>query len=336
MGHVLSAATTEALPPKAKWGVGDIPDLTGKVIIVTGGAAGLGKETSKALLNHNAKVYIAARNEKLARVAIEELKNETDKEAIFLKLDLADLKSVREAAHEFQTKEGELHVLFNNAGVMVPPIEAVTAQGYDLQFGTNVLGMTASLVAPELRQLIPNLIGHFYFTKLLTPQLLAGAKSSPDGKARVVNTSSSAAAMVRSINFETLTDTPARKKRSLWMLYGESKLGSIVLSNELAARYGDQGLVSTSMNPGNLNSELQRHLKGLEGLFVSMFLYPVPKGALTQLYAGTSPEGADFNGKYLIPWARVGKNHPFGQNVAGRRKVWDWLEEQVKKFESSS
>ncbi|KAH9480656.1 Short-chain dehydrogenase [Psilocybe cubensis] len=317
MGHVISAATTEGFPPKPKWGVGDIPDLTGKVIIVTGGAAGIGKETSKALLNHNAKVYIAARNETLVRKAIEELKSETDKEALFIKLDLADLKSVRAAAQEFQSKEPELHVLFNNAGVMVPPIEAVTAQGYDLQFGTNVLG-------------------HFYFTKLLMPQLIAGSKTSGDGKARIVTTSSSASVLVRSINFNTIIDTPARKKRSNWMLYGESKLGSIVLANELAARYGDQGIVSTSMNPGNLNSELQRHLKGLEGFLVSKFLYPVPMGALAQLYAGTSPEGVNFNGKYLIPWGRIGKNHPFGQNVAARRKVWDWLEEQVAKFEASS
>lgn len=136
--------------------------------------------TLKALLHHNAKVYIAARNEDASRKAIEELKSETDKEAIFLKLDLGDLKSIKAAVAEFQrlknwsinlsgwyansgrqySKESELNVLFNNAyvemwhcrcelapywrhgfrGVMAPPVELVTAQGYDLQFGTNTLG----------------------------------------------------------------------------------------------------------------------------------------------------------------------------------------------------
>lgn len=108
-------------------------------------------------MNRNAKVYIAARNQKKANDAINELKNETGKEALFLKLDLADLKSVKAAAVEFsryscynrtriavnatRSKEKELHVLFNNGGVMMPPIDQLTTDGYDLQFGTNVLGM---------------------------------------------------------------------------------------------------------------------------------------------------------------------------------------------------
>ncbi|KZP21943.1 hypothetical protein FIBSPDRAFT_953278 [Athelia psychrophila] len=88
------------------------PTLSGKIIIVTGANAGVGKETVKALLNRNAKVYMAA--------------------AIFLKLYLTDLKSIKAAATELIGKETQLHVLFNNGGVMAPPIEMVTADGYDL------------------------------------------------------------------------------------------------------------------------------------------------------------------------------------------------------------
>lgn len=88
---------------------------------------------------------------------------------------------------------------------MVPPIDQLTAQGYDLTFGTNVLG-------------------HFYFTKLLIPLLLAGAKTSSDGKARVVNTSSSGSLFTNKIDFNTLKDTPARKKKGAQMLYCQSKL----------------------------------------------------------------------------------------------------------------
>jgi retinol dehydrogenase-12 len=92
---------------------------------------------------------------------------------------------------------------------MVPPIDQLTAQGYDLQFGTNVLG-------------------HFYFTKLLLPVLLAGAKSSPDGKARVVNNSSSLYLLANKIDFNTLGDTAARKKKGQEMLYCQSKLVHIL------------------------------------------------------------------------------------------------------------
>jgi len=308
---IVSSLLSQSFPPKSKFNVEDIPDLTGKVIIVTGGNAGVGKETAKALLSHNAKVYIGARSEDKAKSAITELKEQTGKEAIFLKLDLADLKSVKASVKEFTSKEKELHVLFNNAGVMVPPIEQVTAQGYDLQFGTNVLG-------------------HFYFTKLLLPTLIATAKTSPDGKARVVNTSSSAHMLTSGLDFNTFKDSPARTKKGTQTLYSQSKLGNVFVSNELARRYEDQGIVTTSLNPGNLKSDLQRHLSPFESFMLFVLLYPASYGALTQLWAGTSPEAAHFNGKYLIPWARLGEAASITNDSKLSAELWTWLEEQVK------
>ncbi|CCO31041.1 putative oxidoreductase C736.13 [Rhizoctonia solani AG-1 IB] len=112
MGNILS----QSFPPKSLFSVEQIPDLTGQVIIVTGGNAGVGRETCKALLNKNAKVYLAARSKSRADDAIEWLKAETNGKApIFLELDLSSLDSVRKAAEEFKSKEQELHVLFNNA-----------------------------------------------------------------------------------------------------------------------------------------------------------------------------------------------------------------------------
>ncbi|KAG6891647.1 hypothetical protein C0992_012696 [Termitomyces sp. T32_za158] len=169
---------------------------------------------------------------------------------------------------------------------------------------------------------------HFYLTKLLLPALLAGAKSSPDGKARVVNTSSSGH-LSGSLDFNTFKDSPKRRKAFRPFLYAQSKFGNIVFANELARRYEDQGIVSTSLNPGNLRSDLQRHLPKLFYMLTYFFIYPVTFGALTQLYAGTTAAGAELSGKYLIPWARVGKPSPATQDPELGKQLWEWAEEQV-------
>lgn len=311
MGASISAIWDQGFPPKSKFTVDDIPDLTGKVMIVTGGNTGIGKETVKALLAHNAKVYMASRNQEKAEAAINDLKSETGKEAIFLKLDLASLKSVKAAAEEFKNKETQLHVLFNNGGVMFPPPNQFTEDGYDLEFGTNA-------------------IGHFYLTKLLIPLLKEGAKTSPDGKARIVTTSSIMHVFVNGLDFDTFKDGPARRNKFKKLLYPQSKYGDIVLSTELARRYGEDGIVSTVVNPGNLDSDLTRHMNLISYLILSIILHPVPKGALTQLWAGTSQEGADFNGEYLKPWARLGKAKAGSQDPKQAAELWEWLEEQVK------
>ncbi|TFK24389.1 NAD(P)-binding protein [Coprinopsis marcescibilis] len=310
MFRVAHAFVTEGFPPKSQFGVDDIQDLTGKVAIVTGSNTGVGKETVKALLNHNAKVYLAARNPEKAEQAIKDLKEETGKEAVFLKLDLSDLKSVKSSAEEFISKEKELHILFNNAGVMHCPVSEVTAQGYDLQFGTNVLG-------------------HFYFTKLLLPVLISTAKLTPEGKTRIINTSS-IMSRVGSLNFNTLKDGPTRKKQFSGTLYCQSKLGNAMISNEFAKRYGDQGIISVACNPGNLDTDLLRHLPSLMQRLMRLIIHPSSQGALTQLWAGTTEEGLTMNGKYLVPWARLGEPNPLALDESLRDELWKWLEEQVE------
>jgi NAD(P)-dependent dehydrogenase (short-subunit alcohol dehydrogenase family) len=134
---------------------------------------------------------------------------------------------------------------------MMPPVEQLTKDGYDLQFGTNV-------------------VGHFYLTKLLLPVLSSTAKASPDGHVRVLSVSSSSH-MFAKLNFNTFKDGPARKAVSPEGLYGQSKFvgiytsiavlvvtmmltifmkGNIVVATEVARRYGDQGIISVSLNPG--------------------------------------------------------------------------------------
>ncbi|TFK68054.1 NAD(P)-binding protein [Pluteus cervinus] len=323
MGGVMSGLS-EAFPPKPEFTAQDVPDLNGKVMVVTGGNTGIGKETVKALLQRNARVYLAGRSQEKCEAAISDLKRQTGNEAIFLELDLSDLKSVKAAATEFQRKETHLHSLFNNAGVMGPPVGELTAQGYDLQFGTNVLG-------------------HFYFTKLLLPTLLKTAQAEPVFKARVVNTSSGGHLM-GSLDFNTFRTSPAREKLGSFGLYNQSKYGNVVFAKELTRRYGDKGLVSTSLNPGSIKSDLQRHMPKWLLFFLAspfipgqdFFFYEPWYGALTQLWAGTSPEGAGFGGRYLIPWARMGKALESTTDPALGKQLWAWLEEQTEQFEMRS
>ncbi|KAJ7863927.1 NAD-P-binding protein [Mycena leptocephala] len=258
-------------------------------------------------LQHNATVYIAARDPKKVREAIDDLKSQTGKQAEFLELDLADLHSVKRAAQEFTHKETQLHVLFNNGGVIGPPIEQLSAQNYDLTFGTNVLG-------------------HFYLTKLLLPTLLATA--APGQPARVINTSSMASEVFgEAINYDTLKDSVARTKAGPNKLYYQSKFANVAFSNELSRLYADQGILSVALNPGNLKSGLQRHLVGMTRFLIELALYPTPYGALTQLWAGTTDEGAKLGGKYLLPWARIGNNQ--SSTSTAEKALWTWLEEQV-------
>ncbi|KAG9127029.1 hypothetical protein FRC07_000956 [Ceratobasidium sp. 392] len=278
MGNFISS---RLFPPKSLYTAEQIPDLDGQVIIVTGGNTGIGLETCKALLEKNAKVYLAARSRAKAEAAIDWLKRETgQKTAIFLELDLASLASVRKAADEFRNKERELHVLFNNAGIVIPPIEQRTAEGYDLSFGTNVLG-------------------HYFLTTLLLPNLVHTARLSPvaHGHARVINTSSGAMwhPPKGGIVWETLgtgeAGLAARKRLGRPSLYAQSKLGNVLFSNELAQRYGNQGIISVSLHPGAIKTDMMRYVP------LPSWIKNLLMGALTQLYAGTAPDPEKLNGK---------------------------------------
>ncbi|KAF7360800.1 Cytochrome P450 [Mycena venus] len=289
MGVLLSVIDQNFFPPKATWTTADVPDLSSRVVLVTGGNSGIGLETAKVLLRHNAKVYIACRSIPKGEAAIAALEKETGKLAILLPLDLSSLDSIKQAATEFNQKEAVLHVLFNNAGVMASPNAMLTHEGYDLQFGVNVLG-------------------HFYLTKLLLPSLVAGAKSSTDHVARIVNTSSQSH-ILGNINFATLKDSPIRSNMSPDDLYAQSKFANVVFSLECAKRYGPDGIVSTAVHPGMLTTDIGRHLHPLKRRFIHSLCHSPPMGAVTQLWAGTAPEAASANGKYLIPWARIGSPH---------------------------
>jgi retinol dehydrogenase-12 len=148
------------------------------------------------------------------------------------------------------------------------------------------------------------------------------------------------------VNFAAFRDGAPRRRMAPMDLYQQSKIGNVLLSNELARRYARDGVVSVALNPGNLDSELQRHLTGVRAFVVvrppmlscmpllsaaqSKVVHPAQFGALTQLWAGTSAAGLQMNGKYLWPWAREGKMPKPAQDVRVQEEVWAWCEKQVE------
>ncbi|KAJ7752968.1 NAD-P-binding protein [Mycena metata] len=306
------------LPPKFR-PERDIPDLSGKTIIVTGGNTGIGYETVKQLLRKNAKVYLAARSPEKTTAAIKELEEETKKSAIFLQLDLVDLPAVRRAAEAFLSRDSKLDILFNNGGVMISPPDLLTAQNYDLQFGTNV-------------------IGHFFLTELLLPAL---TKSFEESKvpARVIHTSSQGHAFAPEygLAFESLKGGRERdawvKKTGNWKRFCmASKLGNIIISNHFAKAHSDV-LVSCSLHPGSIKSELQRHVVGWLQVIGNALLFPLRAlGAYTQLWAATVASPAQINGKYLVPWGKIGKADKRASSTKLEGETIAYIREQIKDY----
>ncbi|KAJ7744160.1 NAD(P)-binding protein [Mycena metata] len=332
MGNLLakiapnSELSTDLLPPSSKFSPGrDIPDLSGKIALVTGGNTGIGYHTVKELLLKNAKVYLAARSEAKGAEAIQKLKGETGKTAIFVQLDLADLNSVRRAATHFLAQESKLDILFNNGLVVrFRPQYVVYSKciNQDLQFGTNVTG-------------------HYFLTQLLLPALTASFEACKI-PARVINTSSSGyknAVPGIGIEFTSLDGGPARdawlKKHSAsaaaWQLYGQSKLANIIVSNHFARTHSGV-LISCALHPGSVRTDLQKQLSSGMQHLLDLTLPPAAMGAYTQLWAGTTATPEQINEQYLIPWARVGKAAPMASDRKLETDTIAYLEQQIKGF----
>ncbi|ROV89108.1 hypothetical protein VMCG_09866 [Cytospora schulzeri] len=330
MAPSLSSVWTQNFPPKPTFTEKDLPDLGGKVYIVTGANTGLGKELSRMLYSKNAKVYMTARSEEKAEKAIQDIRTAVPTSSgalVPMVLDLADLTTIKASADRFLSAETRLHTLFNNAGCMGPEkgIER-TAQGYEMHIGVNCLGP-------------------FLFTKLLTPTLVATARdeSVPPNTVRVIFMTSFAAELfaeknvgIDMDNLDYHTDKPGKYR------YAVSKCADWGYAVELSRRYRDEGIIGLGVNPGNLQSDLFRHQSRVFRLLVGPANYPVVNGAYTELWAGLSPEvTADRAGSFVAPFGRfhaargdleaATKSEAEGGNGTFE-KFWDWSEEQVSKY----
>ncbi|EKD19690.1 uncharacterized protein L3040_001963 [Drepanopeziza brunnea f. sp. 'multigermtubi'] len=316
---------SQIFPPAAKFTERSLPDQSNKVFIVTGSSTGVGKELAQILYSHNAKVYIAARSQDRASQAIESIKAlypNSKGSLIYLHLDLDDLSTIKASADAFLAKEKRLDVLWNNAGVMVPPQGSKTVQGYEKQLGTNC-------------------VGPFLFTKLLLPLLKASARLNPPETTRVVWVSSSAAEISPKGGVD-MGNLDYKVDKGAWHKYSVSKAGNLLHAQEFATRYGSDGIISVALNPGNLSSDLQRNLPGWQNAILQKFLYAPINGAYTELFAGVSPDvNMDHNGGWIIPFGRFGplradleksgkSKKDGGSGIA--ENFWEWTEEQIKPY----
>jgi len=299
-----------------KWTAEDIPDQSGRTVLVTGANSGLGLQTASALAGAGARVLMGCRNvgkAEEARSGI--LDDHPGAEVEIVALDLSDLASVERAAEEVASGVERLDLLVNNAGVMATP-RRETVDGFELQFGTNHLG-------------------HFALTGRLITTLLAA--DAP----RVVNVSS----MAHRIGRMNWDDLNSANGYSRWPAYGQSKLANLLFTQELARRAEAAGtsLIAAASHPGYASTNLQTNGPTM-GRFGSL-LTPVWKvsnlllgqsdanGALPSLYAATATgvEGNDYFGPDGIGEQR---GHPTRVGRTGRaanprhaKRLWERSED---------
>jgi NAD(P)-dependent dehydrogenase (short-subunit alcohol dehydrogenase family) len=255
-----------------EWNAQHIPDQSERVVIVTGSSSGIGYETARVLAKNNAEVIVAVRNLERGHAAAEKIKSQYQKAKVtVMRLDLADLSSVKRFAEEFTSTYSRLDRLINNAGVMVPP-HAKTADGFELQFGTNHLGHFA--LTARLMSLLQETIG-----------------------ARVVNVASSAERFGR-LDFDDLT-WEKRQYRG-WSAYGDSKIANLYFTYELHRRLKSSGsrVIVTAAHPGWTATELQRHTGIVEHLN-EFFAQDISMGALPTLRAAYDKDA--HGGEYYGP-----------------------------------
>ncbi|KAH8895303.1 NAD(P)-binding protein [Thozetella sp. PMI_491] len=304
-----------------------LPNLSGKVYIVTGGNSGIGYATVARLAQHGAHVYLCARSPAKGTAAIATIKKTYPQANVsLLEMDHLSLASVVAAAKTILSKETTLHGLVNNAGIMATPFE-ISKDGHEAQWQTNYLA-------------------HWVFTHHLLPLMRTTAKGLPAGSVRIVNLSSSGhfAAPQGGINF---TDTSLTGKGGMTR-YGQSKLANVLHAKALnklygpgsAARDADNGEVWTAIvHPGVVKTEIGSHaeisglLKGLVAIYGSMGgAFSSDKGSWTGLFCVASPDmKKEQSGTYFQRIAEAGWESESAKNIDLAEKLERWTEEQMGK-----
>ncbi len=297
-----------------KWSQRDIPDLTGKVIVVTGANSGLGFESAKTFAEKGATVVMTARNmSKGEKAKTNILQAHPHATVDLMQLDVGNLASVREFVDTFKAKYDRLDVLLNNAGVMAIPRQE-TPDGFEMQLGVNHLG-------------------HFALTGLLLDVIT----NTP--KARIHNVTSSANWSGR-INFD---DLMGERNYGRWRAYGQSKLANIFFTFELQKRLTAAGFdtITNTSHPGLVLGNLQTNSVEQSGTRIEALFYNFSKlfmaqdikmGMLPQLYGCTATEakGGVFYGPHTFNmrgYPKEQKANKAAYDAAALKRFWEVSEE---------
>lgn len=293
-----------------KDGAPGIPSQTGTVVI-TGATGGLGYETALALAAAGAEVILTGRSEAKGQAALERIRAAHPAASVrYAHLDLASLASVEAFARELAADHTFIDLLVNNAGVMAVPNRATTADGFEMQMGTNYLG-------------------HFALTARLLPLLRRGRAP------RVVSLSSIAHRMQGAIHFH---DLQWERRYQPWPAYAQSKLAMLMFAFELQRRSdaGGWGLMSNAAHPGYARTDLIPNGPGRSGFTsrLSLLLQPfvsqsAAEGAWPQLFAATSRDAR--GGAYYGPAGAFELRGPVGEarvaprarDTAAAARLWE-------------
>ncbi len=290
---------------KERWTSDNIPDMSGKIVLITGANSGLGFEASRELALKGATVIMACRSvskgEEAARKITDAL---STVETVVMQIDCASLASVRTFAEEFKKRYDHLDILLNNAGVMAPPF-STTEDGFELQIGVNHFAS-------------------FALTGLLLGHLLQSHS------ARIVSVSSFAHTM-GTINFD---DINWRNKYSKWPAYGQSKLANLYLTYELDRRLKGMNAraIAVAAHPGYSRTNLQRHT-GLFSFLNHFMAQTSQMGVLPILYAAT--EWKVGGGQFIGPdgfmemrgYPKKTNSSKISYDLAISKRFWELSEE---------
>jgi NAD(P)-dependent dehydrogenase (short-subunit alcohol dehydrogenase family) len=259
-----------------KWTAADVPDQSGRVAVVTGANTGIGYETTNVLARAGAHVVLAVRNPEKGNAALARIIAASPKADVTLQeLDLSSLASIRRAADALRRKYPRIDLLINNAGVMWTP-KQLTADGFELQFGTNHLG-------------------HFALTGLVLDHLL------PVRGSRVVTVSSVGHRLRAAIHFD---DLQWERRYDRVGAYGQAKLANLLFTYELQRRLANKSAptIAVAAHPGGSSTELTRNLplifKPTLAVLGPLVFQSAVMGALPTLRAATDPgvEGGQYYG----------------------------------------
>ena len=283
-----------------------IDAMAGQIVLITGGNAGIGKETAVGLASKGAHVVFTSRDAARGEAALAEIKQRSGNDAVdVMALDLASLASVRAFADAFLDRYDRLNVLIDNAGLVLTS-RRVTEDGYETTFQVNHLG-------------------HFLLTEMLEERLLASAP------ARVIVVTSDAHKTARhGLDFDDLQSE--RKYRSFGV-YGKSKLANILFTRELARRLAGTGVTVNCVHPGLVASRFARDGDtGLIGKYFMPLMRPfalsAEQGAATSIFLASDPSVEGITGAYWVKCAPLQPSDAALDDDAAR-KLWDVSEQLV-------